>query len=378
MARKTADFDEADGPDPFAPVWTARPEGHEAAEKTVLAALASERMHHAWLISGPRGIGKATLAYAFARSVLKSAAPAAPSLLGDAPFAVGRLGIEADDPLFHRTAVGGHGNLLVIERGYDEKKKAQRGEIVVEDIRRLHDFFARTAAEPGWRVAIIDSADEMNRNAANALLKVLEEPPRKALLLLVAHAPGRLLPTIRSRCRRLPLLPLADDAVAAIVEARLPELSREDIRALSILADGAPGRAILLGLKDGLSVQRSLIALLNSLPGLDIPLAHSIAQKLGGRANEDDYRLFVTLLRDFIGSLTRARAAGEMPREAMAGEAAIKEKLAATLGLDQWVELWEKTGQMIARADAVHLDRKQVILNLLLMMDSAARGHPTA
>jgi DNA polymerase-3 subunit delta' len=198
---------------PAVPTPRQNPElfGHAAAERRLLDAWASGRLPHAWLICGPRGIGKATLAYRFARFLLKA---------GDATGGSGRpasLASDPQDPVFRRVAAGGHADLLTVERGWDKKRERRRGEIIVDDVRDVGAFLRLTPAEGGWRVVVVDSADEMNPNAANAILKVLEEPPRRAALLLVSHAPGRLLPTIRSRCCRLVLKPLAEDAVARLV-----------------------------------------------------------------------------------------------------------------------------------------------------------------
>src|SRR5271165_3045369 len=164
--------------------------GHEAAEATLAAALHSGRLHHAWLLTGPAGIGKATLAFRFARRLL-------------AGHGGEGLQLDSTHPVFRRVAVGAHADLLTVERAFDPKRKRQRTEIVVDDVRRIGGFLHLTPAEGGWRVVVVDGADELNRNAANALLKVLEEPPPRALLLLTAAAPGRLPATIRSRTRRL-------------------------------------------------------------------------------------------------------------------------------------------------------------------------------
>ncbi|GAB4119894.1 MAG: DNA polymerase III subunit delta' [Rhodothalassiaceae bacterium] len=380
MARSPAKPDPSSESDPFDPLFTPHVIGHEAAERTFLEAMRDGRLHHAWLIAGPRGVGKATFALAAARSLLAHArdADAGPSLFGEAPALPDRLGIAAEDPLFLRIAHGGHGNLLLVRRGEDERKKALNAEIRVDEIRRIQDFFARTAAESGPRIAIVDAADEMNRNAANALLKSLEEPPPGAILFLIGHQPGRLLATIRSRCRLLRLRPLPDERVREILLSRLPDMAEEDIAGIVRLADGSPGRAVSLARRDALRVYRQLIAMLSNLPGLDIPEAHGFAQALSARTADEDFRLFAELFTDFIAATARAaaRAGTDAARagEAVAGEAALIARLAPALSLDHWVELWEKTARSIARADAIHLDRKQLVLSLLSMMDEAARG----
>ena len=178
--------------------------GHEPAEKELLSAFASGRLPHGLLITGPHGVGKATLAFRFARFLLsQGAAPSAGGLF--APAVPSSLALPPEHPVFRRVASSGHADLLTVERGIDPKRKRERTEIVVDDTRAIAAFLRLTPAEGGWRIVVVDTADEMNRNAANAVLKILEEPPSRALLILVSDNPGRLLPTIRSRCRRLPL-----------------------------------------------------------------------------------------------------------------------------------------------------------------------------
>jgi len=350
------------------PARSAELVGHEPAEQRLLAAVSSQRLPHAWMLSGPRGIGKATLAYRFARFLLA----------GEAEQRSDTLEIDSAAAVFQRVAAGAHGNLMVVERGWDERRKSLRGEIVIDDVRRVHDFFSKTAAEGGWRICIVDSADEMNRNAANALLKVLEEPPPASLLLLVAHAPGRLMPTIRSRCRRLAMGPLSPADVAAVLQARKPGMTAEEADALAVLAEGAPGRAMALAEEGGLETYREMVALLDGMPGLDIPEAHRLAAALGQRNAEARYRLFTDLLVDWVARMVRRAARGNGATEAVPGEGALQSRLADALALDRWAELWERMRSLVARAEAVHLERKQVVLRLLSMMDEAARGRMPA
>lgn len=374
-AGKTADDGES-----LHPRFTADLFGHRAAERTMLDALASARLHHAWLITGPRGVGKATLAWRFARHILARGAQGAVaggSLFGD-ELPADSLAMAPDHPVFHRVAALGHGNLVAVEAARDDKGKALREEITVDEIRRLHGFFNRTAAEPGMRIAIVDSADEMNRNAANALLKLLEEPPASGLLLVISHAPGGLLPTIRSRCRTLALAPLSPDEMGACLAHRLPEIEAEERTALAALALGAPGRALHLAGKGGLELYRELLALLATMPGLDIAAAHRLAGKLAPQTALDRYQMFVELLRDWLARMVRRAATGETADEMFPGEREAARRVLSATALDRQVELWEKTGRLVDRARAVHLDRKQVILDLLGMLDAAASGRPAA
>lgn len=206
--------------------------GHEREEQTLAEARTGGRMHHAWLIGGPKGLGKATLAYRFART-----------LLGAKQNGARPLDVSADDPVARKISANAHPDLFVLRRTIGDRGDKARRDIVVEDARALGDFFALTPAEAGWRVAIVDAVDELNRNAANAILKTLEEPPPRAILLLVCHAPGATLATIRSRCRRLSLRALSDDLVAKAVESATGAPVDPAVLAL---AGGRPGRAISL------------------------------------------------------------------------------------------------------------------------------------
>ncbi len=342
--------------------------GHEAAEQTLLQAWQGARFPHAWLISGPRGIGKATLAYRFARFVL--AGEGEGGLFGGPED----LSLDPEHPVFRRIVGGGHADFLAIERSVDEKSKKLRSEIVVGDVRRAQPFFAQTAAEGGWRVAVVDCADEMNRNAANALLKVLEEPPERGLLLLVSHAPGSLLATLRSRCRKLALRPLADDQVATLLQQRFPELAADEATALVALAAGSPGRALGLAAEGGLDLYRELLALLEGLPGCDVPALHKLGDRLARANGAPAFQALMELLLGFLGRLVTAAASGHRPPEVVSGEGATMSRLAARRGLDQWLEVWEKVGRLAASAEGANLDRKQVLLNVFSVLERASRG----
>lgn len=338
--------------------------GHAAAERTFLETWASGRVAHAWLICGPRGIGKATLAYRMARFVLAGGGQGG-GLFGDAmPES---LVISPDHTVFRRIASGGHADLKVLERGWaDDKKTRLRNEIPVDDVRGVGAFLSLTPAEGGWRVVIVDAADEMNRSSANAILKVLEEPPRNALMLLLAHSPGRLLPTIRSRCRRLVLKPLEEELVVALLQRHRPDLGEADARAIARLSDGSAGKAIALADEGGLDLYREMIHLLSGLPRLDIPALHAFGDKIG-RA-EDSFRTVTDLFSWWL-----ARAATGRGADVVEGETELRARLVAATGLDRWVELWEKTTYLFGRADAVNLDRKQVVLNAFLAVERLCR-----
>jgi DNA polymerase-3 subunit delta' len=357
--------------EPLDPCNNPHLEGHEEAEQAFLSAWNSKRLAHAWLIMGPKGIGKATLAWRIARFVLDQGrfedqgaglfgAPPPPSSLFMAP----------EEPLFHRIAQGGHLDCKLVERGVNDQGKP-RTEIVVEDVRGLGQFLSLTPAEGGWRVVIVDAVDEMNRSAANAILKLLEEPPARSLLLLVCHQPGRILPTIRSRCRRLTLSPLGEDLSVRLMGRYMPEVGSEEARSLVRLADGSLGRAMELAGEGGLDLYREMVDLLRTLPKLDIQALHAFGDRL---ARADGALAFQTLSALFSGWLARLalKGGGGRVSEVVPGEAEIMARLLARSSLDRWVELWEKLTRLFQRAEAVHLDRKQIVLNAFLSVEKLA------
>jgi DNA polymerase-3 subunit delta' len=343
--------------------------GQEQAEAALLAAWRSGRMPHAWLLCGPRGIGKATLAFRFARFVLSGGGRAG-GLFGGG----NSLALDPQDRVFQRVAALGHSDFRLVRRSQNRKTGKWRGEIVVDDVRDMGAFLKLTAGEGDWRVVVIDSADEMNRNAANAALKAIEEPPARALVLLVSHAPGRLLSTIRSRCRRLDLHPLDDATVKKIVARHVPDLDPGELDELARLAEGSAGRALALADHGGVELHRRLLAILAAYPALDAPALDRLVGDLGRAGAEEGFRVFGEMLTGLIGRLCRDRRAGRPAPAAYAEEAPVAERLAAACGLDRWLAVWEKLARLFARAESANLDRRQVVLDAVLSVAYAARN----
>jgi DNA polymerase-3 subunit delta' len=361
MARRAiADIEEIERLDAIdgwpAPEEQASWYGAADAEETLLEAYRSGKMHHAWLIGGPKGIGKATLAYRFARFIL-----AHPDLTASNVAEARNLSLPEDHPVFRKVASRAHPNLLVLERPWNEETKRYRTELTVSEIRRTVSFFGSTAAEDGWRIAIVDPADDMNASAANALLKVLEEPPARGLFLLVCHAPGRLLPTIRSRCRRLDLAPLPDAAIGTALAGRGSEA---DSRLASALAEGSLRNAILLIEEEGLDQYRDLARLLSRLPRLDIQATHRFADRVAGRGSESAYLAFLEHVRGWLARRVRRQPEPE--------SGALPMGLTA-VPLERWAEVWEKVTQSSDLAEALNLDRKQVVLSTFMTLARATR-----
>jgi DNA polymerase III subunit delta' len=341
--------------------------GHEAAEAALLQSFNAGRLPHAWLITGPRGIGKATLAYRFARFLFAEGAGGGGGLFA-AP--ANSLSVQPSHQAFRLVVSGSHPDLLVVERGIDPKRKRQRREIVADDARAVGDFLHLTSSQGGWRVVLVDGADMMNPHAANSLLKILEEPPKRTVLLLASDNPGRLLPTIRSRCRTLALKPLADEAMAALLQRYRADLSVEDRVVLARLGEGSVGRALELAAGDGLAIYNFIINMLQNIPKLDPELLHGFAERLARSGAEDDFALLTELLP---AELARLVASSAQATAVPAAEEQARRNLVGRRSLDQWVAVWEKLTHLFAQAEGINLDRKQVVLNAFFALEEAAR-----
>ena len=320
--------------------------GHSAAEAMLAEATRADRLHHAWLITGPEGVGKATLAYRFARRLLAGMTDGA------------SLALDATHPVFRRVAAGAHADLLTVELAFDDKRKRMRSQIAVEDVRRIPAFMSLTPAEGGWRVAVVDGVENLNPSSANALLKILEEPPRRAILLLVCSAPGTLLPTIRSRCRRLSLAPLDDTAMAQALAMYLPDMDADERTRLADLADGSPGRALLLAEAEGLSVATLVDAVLADLPAISAGRGYAVADALG--RSETGFSTFMDILRTAITAAIRAAARGRADPD--------QERLAALLPLAAWAELWHTLTQLQDETERFALDKRQALIRAISLL----------
>mgnify|MGYP001426027258 CR=1 FL=1 len=375
MARAPAvqeieELPEADRLDGFPhPRATARLYGHEAAEETLERMFASGRMHHGWLITGAEGIGKATLAYKFARYILADPAERTP----------GTLDIAPDTRAARQVRALSHPGLLVIRRVWDQKTKRFPSAIAVDEVRRLKSFLGRTAGEEAWRVVIVDRAEELNVSAANALLKSLEEPPPRTVFLLVASAPGRLLVTIRSRVRTLDLAPLGEEALRRAVTQAFAASGDEvaagapapsDWERLARLAEGSVRRLLSLHAAKGVVLHERISALLAGLPVLDWGAVHALGDELASPAAEQRYELFFELLMGAVARLVDAEARGDGP----APEAALAHRLIGPARLATWAGLWERVAADKADAAALNLDRKALILDVFSRLEQASRS----
>lgn len=345
--------------------------GQSEAEQALLNAYQSGRAPHAWLISGQKGIGKATLAFRLARKLLSGFEDAddGPGLFGDElPAAAPSLAIDDEDPIFRQIAVGSHPDLLTIERAFDEKRKKFRAEIVVDDIRDAGQFLRLTSQGGGYRVVIIDSADEMNRNAANALLKVLEEPPGKTVIILVSHTPGRLLPTIRSRCRALKLRPLGNDIIEDLLIKHAPDVGEDERGALIQLAEGSIGRALSLHEAGGMLLYQQMLKAFETAPDLEFGRLDALAELWSKNVKgdgPDPFTVGTELLLGWIARGVEAQTLGTPFPELFEGEGQIAEKLFSSAPPPVWISRREEASGLFLRGTALNLDKRQMLLKAL-------------
>ncbi len=321
--------------------------GHEHAEQAFVDAMHSGHLHHAWLLAGPRGIGKATLAYRMARRVLGAKADLAHGLLGSDP----------DDPTCQRIAAMSHGDVLVLRRPFDEKRKRWRAEITVDEARRMAGLFQTRAGEGGWRVCIIDAADELNLNAANAILKMLEEPPDRAMVILVAHAPGRLPATIRSRCRRMDLRPLSQDLTQKI--AIQHGASADEAQLAAQLAAGSPGRTLAIASAGGATLWREIDQLVSQGAHGGQSLAQDLVRRLSLAKAAPERTLFFELLVMRLEKSMRDCA-----------------RTGALKGVEPWFALRADIQSLANDMDRLYLDPGQVLFSAIQNTWRTVAAHP--
>ncbi|MCQ4159141.1 DNA polymerase III subunit delta' [Roseomonas sp. GC11] len=320
--------------------------GHEHAAAALAEAAGAGRLHHAWLLAGPRGVGKATLAYRFARWLLAGRPP------GPSP-----LSLPPGDAVFRRVAAGAHADLRSLAPNAGER--GVKLIIRVDEVRQVPRFLGLTAAEGGWRIIVVEQAEAMNAEAQNALLKTLEEPPARALLLLTTAAPDRLLPTIRSRCRRIDLFPLPEPTMERVLGHWLPEMPEAQRATLARIAGGAPGRALQLAEGDGLALQQQVEGFLASLPRPEPRALHELGDFLASRRDGSAFTTFIALLRQELGGAIRAAGRGQPAPGYI-----------ATRPLADWAALWDTLGRLADETETLNLDRKQAVLSGLSQLAS--------
>ncbi|MBL4616459.1 MAG: DNA polymerase III subunit delta' [Robiginitomaculum sp.] len=317
--------------------------GHEAAEQSFLQAMNDKKLHHAWLIQGPKGCGKATLAYRVARRL------AGAGVCEDN----GVLGSDPNQTISQQISAGSYPDLLVVSRQWNEKTKKWNNEINVNQIRKISKLYTHRASGNGWRVCIIDCADDLNHNAANALLKILEEPPEKGLLLLVCNNPGRLLSTLRSRCRSLKLRAPGVEIATRIAVNCGAELEKAVFA--SELCQGSPGRTAQIANGNAGELWGDIEEIFKQLPQIDRVKVNSIAAKLATKSARQSLGLFFELLT--------LRHKKEIKNMALSGDL-------------QQIEPWEKmlgvNHDLQLDINRINLDPAQVVQQIIFNISKAA------
>ena len=344
---------------PHLPRLTRRLFGHHQAVQSVAQVAKSGRMPHGWLLTGPRGVGKASFAYLMARAILGNH-----NLAG--------LATATLDETSHLIEIDAHSDLFTLRRKFNTKTDKFQNVIPVEDVRALREAFTFTTARGGWRVCIIDALDDMNHNGANALLKILEEPPPKSLLLIICHNSGMVLDTVRSRCQHLPFNELQADELAELLANLYPTAKPDEREMAANLAQGSAGMAVRLMDADGLVIYRELIAVLSQLPQADNDAVHALAAHFTNQAKDKDrFLLFAFLLQGWLYRLVRSKSRGAAIMPIFAEEGALATRFVRNLTLEALVGLWEKIGEDVAIVEEYNLDRKNRVISWLEMVGEA-------
>lgn len=360
--------------------------GHAAAEARFLQDVAAGKLHHAYLITGPKGIGKATFAWRMARHILAQGASQKPtepegfSLFGDALPATPNPQHpipnphDSDDPLFRRIATGSHTDVLSLSPAYDAKKGAEKASISVDDARKVPHFMNLTPAEGDWRVVVVDAVDQLNNNAANALLKVMEEPPAQALLLLVCHAPGAILPTIKSRCRQFALDVPSRAAFEQVLQTVAPHVEITDYPALYALSYGSPGLAITLHKHHALYHYEGWLSALS--PHAEVKAKTKFIEMAAGIKSPEGWAMLLHAWDTLMHRLTLCAAGGTLGSMYRGEEAALS-ALVQSQSFAQAQAWMESARQVLRVTDTYNLDKRTTVR---LMLDPArlVREFPAA
>lgn len=336
--------------------------GHAETEAQLLSLIQQKKLPHALLFCGAEGIGKATLAYRLAKYLLTGAQAPEPvmGLFGPEPVEA-NLACDPEHPALRRIMAGSHGDLLVIQPEFDEKKKTSVDTVFVDQVRAVVEFMHRTPAESNWRIVIVDPAEALNTAAANALLKVLEEPPAQALLLLVSHQPGRLLPTIKSRCRKVVLRTPQEKDCQDIFNHLKQQVPPEELHQLLTLTQGSPGRALHYDAQGALGIYREVLEVL-AQPS---PKASARFASTAAKAGPESWPLYKALFLQALYRLSLFAAAPADFTPLDAEETQCFTALLAGKRIDNWLDLWEKAETSLQQTGTLTLDKQQVMLSLL-------------
>ncbi|MEM6781382.1 MAG: DNA polymerase III subunit delta' [Pseudomonadota bacterium] len=337
---------------------------HEALEAQILELINNDSMPHALILAGPKGIGKSTFGYRIARALLKKGIddPNQDSMFGDLdPVTIDSLSMDSDDPIFRKVASGGHPDFLGLERPMDERKGQRKATFDIDTARKVAPFLRMTSSDGGWRVVLIDDADTMNRNAQNAILKVLEEPPANALLILICHRVGAMIPTIRSRCRMMNMRPLENDTVVDLMKREYPGEPDSELKIIASMAEGSIGRALSLMEEGGQDSIHTLVDVLEHWQNWNWPQIHRLADSLGRVGQDKAYKTFVQVFEWTLESLLFAKARDEIALDAPLDHKALRNML-SHYSLEEWVKICENLKAHFDMFERGHLDKRQAVL----------------
>lgn len=334
--------------------------GHDAAVMQLVSAARSGTLHHAWLISGPKGVGKATLAWRFARALLAFGPRHVPD----------DLAVDTTHMAFRLVAASAHPDAVVLRRPWDQEKKRFKSDLPVDEVRKLKSFFAKHPSQAEVQVAVIDCMDDMNIQAQNALLKILEEPPKAAVMLLIAHTPGQLLPTIRSRCRTLQLRPLPPEDMQRATRRLAPDASAEQLELVTALAEGTPGQAASMAISGVGSAYQQILGLLGTLPQLNHATLHGLADQFMKQFPDQGISGFSNLLSLAMQRHLRSAMGTMAP---LPVEQKVFARMAQAIAPARWSDMWAELQANEQRAVALNLDKKQFVLNAFHSLESASR-----
>jgi DNA polymerase-3 subunit delta' len=352
--------------------------GHDMIEAALMPQIASGRIPHAMIFAGPEGIGKATFAYRLARYILARGtggdeADSGGGLFGEIlppPPPPTTLDIPADNLDFQRIAAASHSDMLVVERQYDEDRQRYKGAVDVDSVRRIGPFMSLKASQGGWRVVIVDDADTMTEEAQNAILKILEEPPAKALLILVTHRPGRLLPTIRSRCRFMRFDPPNMTDFSRLMRENHPDLTTRELETLYGITDGSVGRSLRLTGEGGLEAVTNVISLMHDWPAWNWTQIHTLAEVMSKPGQDDTLDAFRQVMQWMADSILQAKARGAALTGPLDNEAL--NRMLAHNSLARWLEMADGLRTHFETAQRANLDRRHAVMGAFSVLSASA------
>lgn len=347
--------------------------GHDQQEKLFLELHDKKVMPHALIFSGLEGIGKTTMAFRLARFLLKHGKDevADSGLFGGEalPQDITSLDVPADDPVFARVASGGHADLLHIARHYDDAKGKLDKALKVDALRKIEPFLRKTSSEGGWRIVLIEDADTMNRSAQNAILKILEEPPANVLIVLIAHRPGMLIPTIRSRARVIPFEPLSSEHMKDLLSRKGISLPVMDMEALSDISEGSIGQALQYADEGGLDMMRKVLNHLDEAPDFNWEEIHKLSNHLGAAAQDKEYRMFTEMMQWVFRKFLFLKSRGHQSLPSYLDQQGAR-YIFAHYSIEALIDVVDALKKHFERIEYANLDRRDAVRSSFLVLSS--------